>query len=69
MRRRPQLTVKEVMSFLAQCDPNAKVFISPSRYCEDMPKNAHEYIDEDRKIKCVAVETHDNIVTFGYAEK
>lgn len=56
MRKRPQLTVGELKRFLRKLNNDAPVFLAPSVVNIDEPKETQEFILDDEKIKCVAIE-------------
>lgn len=73
MRKRPTLTVGELMDYLKNVNPKAKIFLAPSLLNLDEPQATQEFIDDDNRKKCVAVESSCPIsqtkrVTLGYAE-
>jgi hypothetical protein len=76
MRKRPILTVGDLEKFIKGMNPKATIFLAPSILNLDEPKETQEFIDSDRKIKCVAIETiafnnpkDVKSITLGWAEK
>ena len=73
-RKRPTLTVKEVIDCLSKFPSEADVYLAPSVINEDEPKETQEFILDEDKLPCVAIEgvypwESAKIVTIGYADK
>ena len=75
-RKRPQLKLVEVIKHLQNIQREVgdiPIFLAPSILNLDEPKETQEFIDSDRKIKCVAIEYCPGQpkfgVTLGWAEK
>jgi hypothetical protein len=74
MRKRPVLTVKELIKYLRKVNPNAKVFLAPSIVNLDEPQATQEFILTEEGLKCVAIECVMPLmltkqVTLGWAAK
>ena len=74
MRKRPALTVRELRIYLGRLNPNAKVYLAPSIVNLDEPEETQEFICDEHKKKCVAIEAtvpliKTKYVTLGFASK
>lgn len=67
-RKRPQLTVGEVMDHLSKCDRSLPMFAAPSMLNTDEPEETQEFIYDDNKMVCVAVEFSSQYATLGFIE-
>ncbi len=72
-RKRPQLKVKDLKLILKKFDQNAPIFLASSIVNLDEPQRTQEFIDSDRKVKCVAIEYYPGNLklgmTLGWAEE
>jgi len=70
MRRRPQITVEDVVFYLSKLPGDTPVYCAISIVNEDEPIETQEFISDDKKTPCVAIErvNRDNTkyVTFGF---
>jgi hypothetical protein len=74
MRKRPTLTVKELVKYLKKVNPDAKVYLAPAVVNFDEPEATQEFILHEEKIKCVCFEHAmpsmiAKEVVFGWASK
>lgn len=68
IRNRPQITVGEAIKFLSQYSDKTPVFCSISEVNIDEPEETQEFIPDDEKKACVAIESDGKSLTFGYIE-
>ncbi|MCK4330907.1 hypothetical protein KAX02_13840 [candidate division WOR-3 bacterium] len=68
IRSRPQITVAEVIRFLSKLPNDLLVFCSVSEVNIDEPEETQEFILDDEKRACVAMETDKKSLTFGYID-
>jgi len=68
MRKRPQLTVGEVVDHLSKCDRNLPLFCAASLLNLDEPEETQEFIDDNSRMECVAVEFSSAYATIGFKD-
>lgn len=72
-RKRRQFKVGEVVKLLSKLSQNSPVFLAPSMLNIDEPPKTQEFIDWERRVKCVAIEYSLAVpskgVTFGWASR
>ena len=69
-RFRPQITVGEAIKFLNEYPDDLLIFCATSLVNIDEPEETQEFIEDDRKRPCVAIEgtRHNGYITFGFVE-
>jgi len=68
LRPRRVITVGEVINFLSNYPDSTPVYCSVSEVNLDEPVETQEFILEEGKRKCVAVESNGRQIVFGYVE-
>lgn len=68
-RKRPQITVGETINFLKQFPDELLISCSESLLNEDEPEATQEFIYDDSKKPCVAIEASTTGIIFGYIGK
>ena len=70
-RKRPQLTVKQLMEFLTTLPPECKLYYAPSMLNIDEPPMTQEFIDTPRSVIVVSIEylRRSKRVTIGWKEQ
>ena len=65
-RKRPQITNGEVIKFLSEYPKDLPVYCAPSMLNIDEPEDTQEFIYDDDKTECVAIESDGKFITFGF---
>lgn len=70
MKNRPQITVGELFAFIEKYGISNKtlLYCAPSEMNIDEPEETQEFILDEEKRKCVAVQLCLGEVTIGYEE-
>jgi len=68
MSKRPQITVGEVVRFLSQYPKDLPIFCATSTVNVDESEEKQEFIEDDLKTPCVAIESDGKYVTFGFID-